>query len=182
MKRIHNKRGSLAIELALAAGVLALIVVTGMSTLRWLIEGNLRQFQSEQAWLDQESFRKSIETAWDHRCSHELRDGPWMDIQSSKDGEHWNLERLWILHYDQAGSLIESSWNREASGWRFIITKVAENPPAMLSRHFQYDGRIRINQGSAQYIGGEGPLLLTFSFPDQRIPRLRQGFAIRRFW
>lgn len=182
MKRIHNKRGSLAIELALAAGVLALIVVTGMSTLRWLIEGNLRQFQSEQAWLDQESFRKSIETAWDHRCSHELRDGPWMDIQSSKDGEHWNLERLWILHFDKAGSLNESTWSRVSSGWRLTTGKASENPTAEHFRKIQYEGRIRINHGSAQYIGGEGPKLVTFSFPDQRISRLRQGFAIRRFW
>lgn len=182
MQRIQDKCGSLTIELVLASGVLALIVVTGMGSIRWLIESNLRQLQSEQAWIDQEYLRKSIELAWDHRCSHELRQGPWMEIQSFKDGQHWNLERLWILHYNELGSLIESTWSRHASGWRLTTTNTAVNPPALQSRLINYDGRIRTSQGSAQFIGGEGPRLITFSFPDQRMARLRQGFAIRRFW
>lgn len=180
--RIQNNHGSLAIELVLASAVLGLIVVTGMGAIRFHLESSLRQLRNDQEWLDMESLRQSISTAWDHRYGHKFVQGYWLEIDSSFEGEFLKLERLWIRHYNQDGTLSESSWSHVGDGWELLVRKRDSPDYGTLSRKFRYDGRIQVNMETGRYIGGEGPDLLEFSFPEMRTKRLRQGFAIRRHW
>ncbi len=182
INRIQNKAGSLALELVLATGVLALVALMGLGTIRWQLERNMRQMEEDRDWLDLEAFRKSVEYAWDRRCDHVLREGPWLEIESVSEGKTRILERLWMLHYDENGSMQESAWSRNPGGWRLAMREAGNDNGGWKTRTFQYEGRIRINVESGVYIGGEGPSLIQFSFPDFRQQRLRQGFAIRRIW
>jgi hypothetical protein len=182
IKRINNECGSLTLELILAAGILAAVVTAGLGAIRWQLESNMKRIVEDQVWLDLESLRKSVEYAWDQRCSHSLREGPWLEIESAVDGSDRSLQRLWILHFDSEGALLESTWTRGKSGWRLEYDAWHKAIDSSDSRAFKYDGRIWINSESATYTAGESPLLLQFSFPDVPLARLRQGFAIRRIW
>lgn len=182
MCRKSNRRGSLALELLLTAGLLGAIIAAGMTAISWHIENSYRQLKADQQLLAIAAFRKSVEHAWDHRCSHQFQHAAWLEIESTQDGILWNLDRLRIRHFDSNWMLLDSIWERNVEGWTCLTSEAGADVNDPKLKSISYDGRIWINQRSGTYVGGEAPLYISFRFPDVGSKSAAQGFAIRALW
>ncbi len=118
MKAFRNKKAGFSLlELLVGSGVAMVLVAAGIQVFLSLLERRADAAMAARGRGTIASLRTAFQRAVDHRVDTPFADSSWWEAEGGQTDKGWEVNRLRVRHYGQAGKPRSWELRREDEGW-----------------------------------------------------------------